>query len=102
MQYRINNELRLSMGSLLFQQINDSLMWWVIFIKLNAKSFPVLFTCHVRPYLGEKMDDFLDSNVAAPGANAKSDAEQALKIIAQSNPDLLIQIVRSIQSANTD
>lgn len=55
-----------------------------------------------REKLAQKMDDFLNSNAAAPNINTASDAEQALKRLAQSNPDLLMQIVQSIQSANTD
>lgn len=51
-----------------------------------------------REKLAQKMDNFLDSSTNAPAAEA--DAEQALKLLAQSNPDLLMQIVQSIQSAN--
>ena len=55
-----------------------------------------------REKLAQKMDDFLDSSTSAPAPTTATDAEQALKALAQSNPDLLMQIVKSIQSANTD
>ena len=55
-----------------------------------------------REKLAQKMDDFLDSSTSAPAPTTATDAEQALKALAQSKPDLLMQIVKSIQSANTD
>lgn len=55
-----------------------------------------------REKLAQKMDDFLDTSASVPAPATATDAEQALKALAQSNPDLLMQIVKSIQSANTD
>lgn len=53
-----------------------------------------------RKTLAQKMDDFLDTSTNVPAV--ESDTEQALRKLAQANPDLLMRIVRSIKSANTD
>ena len=45
---------------------------------------------------------WMTSWMPAQTCQIESDTEQALRKLAQANPDLLMQIVRSIQSANTD
>lgn len=56
-----------------------------------------------REKLAQKMDDFLDGKDGkADKPNQASAAEQALKTLAQADPQLLMEIVRSIQSANKE
>ena len=62
-----------------------------------------------REKLAHKMDDFLGNGleeasgndggtvIAQPGA-----IEQALQTLFQANPDLLIQVIQSVQSANKE
>lgn len=61
-----------------------------------------------RERLAQKMDDFLtakspqtDTSQAEPETGSFSQ-EDALKILSQVNPDLLIQFAKSIQSANKE
>lgn len=58
------------------------------------------FECD-REKTAQKMNDFLDNKTSTLAATA-IDEEQALKELAQSNPDLLKQIVKLIQSSDTD
>lgn len=56
-----------------------------------------------RERLAQKMDDFLTAKPGAPVQQAPplpADAEEALKALAQVNPELLIKIAQSVQSAN--
>lgn len=62
-----------------------------------------------REKLAQKMDSFLGSGLEETGGNDKSTSgaqanaiEQALQTLLQTNPELLIQVVRSVQSANKD
>ncbi|MCD7967827.1 MAG: site-specific integrase, partial [Clostridiaceae bacterium] len=51
-----------------------------------------------REKLNQKMDDFLEGKDGEESGPA--DTEQALKVLAQADPALLMEIVKSIQSAN--
>ncbi|MCM1525616.1 MAG: site-specific integrase [Bacteroides sp.] len=56
-----------------------------------------------RERLAQKMDDFLTAKPGTAPQQAPplpSDAEEALKALAQTNPELLIKIAQSVQSAN--
>lgn len=54
-----------------------------------------------REKLAQKMDNFLDGKDGnVDKTNQTSAAEQALKTLAKANPQLLMEIVKSIQSAN--
>lgn len=51
-----------------------------------------------RERLNQKMDDFLEGKTE--DETRPTDTEQALKVLAQADPALLMEIVKSIQSAN--
>ena len=51
-----------------------------------------------RERLNQKMDDFLEGKTEKE--TKPTDTEQALKVLAQADPALLMEIVKSIQSAN--
>lgn len=56
-----------------------------------------------RERLAQKMDDFLTAKPGTAPQQAPpspADAEEALRALAQANPELLIKIAQSVQSAN--
>lgn len=56
-----------------------------------------------RERLADKMDDFLGGKTIDNEAPAPSgEVEQALKTLFEANPEMLMQVVRSIQSANKE
>lgn len=56
-----------------------------------------------REKLAQKMDNFLDGkDTKIDKSNQALTAEQALKTLAQADPQLLMEIVKSIQSANKE
>lgn len=56
-----------------------------------------------REKLAQKMDDFLDgADRHEEQKPAAPNSKQVLEALAQANPELLMEIVKSIQSANTD
>lgn len=93
-----STKLLLSNGELNYNSVKHAGGWVNLDIltrRYGAHSFK-----NDREKFAQKMDDFLDTSTNVPAV--ESDTEQALRKLAQANPDLLMRIVRSIKSANTD